>query len=55
MDSKLNLIVNNTMKKYKSNAMLLLSGLNAVAWIYVALYTGIYAASSVIKKSACHL
>ncbi len=41
MDSKLNLIVNNTMKKYKSIAMLLLSGLNAVAWIYVALYTGI--------------
>ena len=41
MDSKLNLIVNNTMKRYKSIAMLLLSGLNAVAWIYVALYTGI--------------
>ena len=41
MDSKLNLIVNNTMKKYKSIAMLLLSGLNAVAWIYVALYTSI--------------
>ena len=39
--SKLNLIVNNTMKKYKSIAMLLLSGLNAVAWIYIALYTGI--------------
>ena len=41
MDSKLNLIVNNTMKKYKSIAILLLSGSNAVAWIYVALYTGI--------------
>mgnify|MGYP000366517927 CR=1 FL=1 len=38
-DTKLNQIINTTMKKYKGIALILMSLLNGVAWIYMALST----------------
>ena len=38
-DTRLNHVINTTMKKYKGIALILMSLLNGVAWIYVALYT----------------
>lgn len=38
-DTKLNQIISTTMKKYKGIALILMSLLNAVAWIYMALST----------------
>lgn len=38
-DSKLNQIISTTMKKYKGTALLLMSFLNSIAWIFAALST----------------
>ncbi len=48
-DTQINQTVNRTMKIYKGLAMLLLSLINAVAWIYVAIDTMIHCISSVSK------
>lgn len=48
-DTQINQTVNRTMKIYKGLAMLLLSLINAIAWIYVATDTTIHCISSVSK------
>ncbi len=49
-DTQLNQTINKTMKIYKGLAMLLLSLINAIAWIYVAIDTLIHSISSASKS-----
>lgn len=51
-DTQINQTVSKTMKIYKGLAMLLLSTINAVAWIYVAIDTLIHCISSVNESMA---